>query len=182
MTVEFEMKHYRPPKIENLLGTGIDEEFGDAEFAATQEAREDDLNLIDLSDPHPVIYFHGHHTNSCVVGEILIASDVGSEVIAITHDIVYQDYGDNLCDITKLWDSHVQVELISAGRYDTDYDRCIHIPLDMAKHTDLTNQVLKQILIDNNVKFVTLSSAYKSKLILSDFLKWCLGFNEDDEL
>lgn len=171
------MKYYYPPKIENLPNTGIDEEFGDVEFAALEEEREDSLELIDLSEPPPIIYFHGHHTNPCVVGEILIASDdIGSEVIAITHDIVYQDYGDNLCDITKLWDAHVQVELISAGRYDTDYDRCIHIPLDMRKHTDLTNQVLKQILIDNNVKFVTLSSAYKSKLILSDFLKWCLGF------
>ncbi len=42
-------KNYRPPKTENLPGTGIDEEFGDVEFAAMEEAREDSLELVDLS-------------------------------------------------------------------------------------------------------------------------------------
>ena len=151
--VKIKMKYYYPPKIENLPATGIDEEFGDVEFAALEEERENNLELIDLSEPPPIIYFHGHHSNPCVVGEIFIPLDSGSEVIVITHNMKYEDYGDNLCDITKVWDAQVQAELIRFDRYDTHYDTCIHIPLHIGENTSLSNQVLKQILLDRKSKF-----------------------------
>jgi hypothetical protein len=105
-----------------------------------------------------IIYYHGH-SNPCVVGEICIPTNLeqdpsGFEVIAITHNMIYQDYGDSLSDITKIWDAHVQIELTNINRYDTDYDSCIHIPLNIGEYTTLSNQILKQILLDNNVRFV----------------------------
>jgi hypothetical protein len=129
-----------------------------------------------------VIYYHGHHSNPCVVGEIHISevikmSDgsqyIGVEVIMITHDIICKDYDDNLSDITKVWDSQTQSEVCNS-RYDTDPDTCIHIPLDIGEHTSLSNQVLKQILLNNNVDFVSFGS--KDDLTsLSNFLENNLG-------
>jgi len=129
--------------IEDYYETFPDE---DPELNDVQE--EEDLDKI--------VYYHDNHSNPCVVGEICIPGDRGSEVIVITHSMVYEDYGDNLCDITKVWDSHVQVESLGFDRYDTDYDTCIHIPLDIGEHTALANQVLRQILLDNNVEVVKL--------------------------
>jgi len=121
-----------------------------------------------------IIYFHGHHSNPCVVGEICIPGDRGSEVIVITHNMIYEDYGDNLCDVTKVWDANVQVELLGFDRYDTDYDTCIHIPLNLGEHTALTNQVLKQILLNNNIELVSFGS--KDDLISTrNFLENYLG-------
>jgi hypothetical protein len=42
--------------MENLPGTGIDEKFVDIEFAAIEEAYEDSLELIDLSEFSPMKY------------------------------------------------------------------------------------------------------------------------------
>ena len=129
-----------------------------------------------------IIYYHGHHSNPCVVGEIhkpetVISHDgssyKGIEAIMITHDIPCKDYDDNLSDITKIWDSQTQVEVCNF-RYDTDPDTCIHIPLNIGEHTSLSNQVLKQILLNNNVEFVSFGS--KDDLIsLSNFLENNLG-------
>ena len=129
-----------------------------------------------------IIYYHGHHSNPCVVGEIhkpetVISHDgssyKGIEAIMITHDIPCKDYDDNLNDITKIWDSQTQVEVCNF-RYDTDPDTCIHIPLNIGEHTSLSNQVLKQILLNNNVEFVSFGS--KDDLIsLSNFLENNLG-------
>ena len=129
-----------------------------------------------------IIYYHGHHSNPCVVGEIHITEVIkspdgslykGIEVIMITHDVICEDYDDNLSDITKVWDSQTQVEVCNS-RYDTDPDTCIHIPLNMGEHTSLSNQVLKQILLNNNIEFVSFGS--KDDLIsLSNFLENNLG-------
>ena len=116
-----------------------------------------------------VIYYHGHHSNPCVVGGILIPRTTGIEVVIITHNMICEDYDDNLCDITKVWDAHVQSEILGFDRYDTDYDSCIHIPLNLGEHTTLANQVLKQILIDNNVEFVTLSGTFDNQVSLEEF-------------
>ena len=133
-------------------------------------------------EANKIIYYHGHHSNPCVVGEIhkpeTVTSHDGSsykgiEAIMITHDIPCKDYDDNLSDITKIWDSQTQVEVCNF-RYDTDPDTCIHIPLDIGEHTSLSNQVLKQILLNNNVEFVSFGS--KDDLIsLSNFLENNLG-------
>ena len=133
-------------------------------------------------ETNKIIYYHGHHSNPCVVGEIHIseiikASDgskyTGIEVIMVTHDIVCKDYDDNLSDITKVWDSQTQSEVCNS-RYDTDPDTCVHIPLNIGEHTSLSNQVLKQILLNNNVEFVSFGS--KDDLTsLSNFLENNLG-------
>ena len=125
----------------------------DPELNGVQEEEEEDK----------IVYFHGHHSNPCVVGEIHKYFTVnrldgsmhkGIEVIMITHDILFdEDYGDNLSDITKIWDCNVQCEVYN-NRYDTDPDTCTHIPLDIGDHTVLANQVLKQILLNNNVDLV----------------------------
>lgn len=129
-----------------------------------------------------IIYYHGHHSNPCVIGEIHKHETVkkldGSphksiEVIMITHDIICKDYDDNLSDITKIWDSQTQCEVCNS-RYDTDPDTCIHIPLDIGEHTALANQVLKQILLNNKIEFVSFGS--KDNLIsLNNFLENNLG-------
>ena len=129
-----------------------------------------------------IVYYHGHHSNPCVVGEIHKHETVkrcdgsthkGIEVIMITHDVICKDYDDNLSDITKVWDSQTQSEVYN-NRYDTDPDTCIHVPLDMGEHTSLSNQVLKQILSKNNVEFV--SFGRKDDLTsLSNFLENNLG-------
>ena len=129
-----------------------------------------------------IIYYHGHHSNPCVVGEIHKHQTVkrndgskhkGTEVIIITHDILFdEDYGDNLSDITKIWDCNVQCEVYDS-RYDTDPDTCIHIPLNIGEHTDLSNQVLEQVLLNNNVEFVKFSTR-KNQLTLDKFITECL--------
>tara|TARA_B100001057_G_scaffold300201_1_gene300342 strand:+ start:349 stop:948 length:600 start_codon:yes stop_codon:yes gene_type:complete len=121
-----------------------------------------------------IIYYHGHHSNPCVVGTICIPTKSGYELIIITHNMIYEDYCDSLSDITKVWDAHVQVEIAHVNRYGTDYDSCIHIPLDIGEHTALTNQVLKQILLDNKVEFVTISSA-DAQTTLDEFFAGRLG-------
>lgn len=137
-----------------------------------------ELTGIQEENVRKIIYYHGQHTNPCVLGEIHrpeIVNDkkIGTEVIMITHDIPCKDYNDNLSDITKIWDSGTQVEVCN-NRYDTDPDTCIHIPLDIGKHTSLSNQVLKHILLNNNIDFVSLER--KEDLIsLSSFLKNNLG-------
>lgn len=133
-------------------------------------------------EKNKIIYYHGHHSNPCVVGEIHISEVIkmsdgshytGIEVIIITHDIICEDYDDNLSDITKVWDSRTQSEVCNS-RYDTDPDTCVHIPLNIGEHTNLSNQVLKQILLNNNVEFVSLGS--KDDLTsLSNFLENNLG-------
>ena len=122
-----------------------------------------------------IIYYHGHHSNPCIVGEIVIpefrknGSFRGYNVIAVTHKMAFEDYGDELSDVTKMWDAHVEVEVLGIDRYDTDYDSCIHIPLNVGEHTTLANQVLDQILIDNNVEFVILSEAFDNQVSLEEF-------------
>ena len=154
--------------VEDYYETFPDE---DPELSGAQEEEE-----------NKIIYYHGHHSNPCVVGEIHISEVIkmtdGShytdiEVIMITHDIICEDYDDNLSDITKVWDSQTQSEVYNS-RYDTDPDTCIHIPLNIGEHTSLSNQVLKQILLNNNVEFVSFGS--KDDLIsLSNFLENKLG-------
>ena len=128
-------------------------------------------------EPDKIVYYHGHHSNQCVVGEIHKQETVkmsdgsmnkGIEVIMITHDIICEDYDDNLSDITKVWDSQTQSEVYNS-RYDTDPDTCIHIPLDIGEHTNLSNQVLKQILLNNNVEIVKFSTL-KNQLTLAKFI------------
>ena len=129
-----------------------------------------------------IVYYHGHHSNPCVVGEIhkpeiVNKSDVpwhrGFEVIMITHDIICKDYDDNLSDITKVWDSQTQSEICN-NRYDTDPDTCIHIPLDIGEHTSLANQVLKQILLKENVELVKIQHD-GNQFTLDEFFTKCLG-------
>ena len=121
-----------------------------------------------------IIYYHGHHSNPCVVGEIHLPEAGGCGVIMITHDILFdEDYGDNLSDITKIWDCHVQCEVYNS-RYDTDPDTCIHIPLDIGEHTVLANQVLKLILLNNNVDLVKIQHD-GNQFTLEAFFVECLG-------
>jgi len=129
-----------------------------------------------------IIYYHGHHSNPCVVGEIHKPEIVnkldgsihrGIEVIMITHDIICKDYDDNLSDITKVWDSRTQSEVYN-NRYDTDPDTCIHIPLDIGEHTALANQVLKQILLKENVEIVKIQYD-GNQFALDEFFVECLG-------
>jgi len=153
--------------VEDYYETFSDE---DPEFNGVQEEED------------KIIYYHGHHSNPCVVGEIHKHETVkrsdgsmhkGIEVIMITHDIMCEDYDDNLSDITKVWDSQTQVEVCNK-RYDTDPDTCVHIPLNIGEHTNLSNQVLKQILLNNNVEFVSFGG--KDDLTsLSNFLENNLG-------
>ena len=135
-----------------------------------------ELNGVQEEVEDKIVYYHGHHSNPCIIGEIYKPYDRGSEVIAITHNRTYEDYGDNLCDITKLWDAHVQVELVGKGinRFDSDYDTCIHIPLDIGEHTNLSNQVLKQILLNNNVDLVKIQHD-GNQFTLEAFFVECLG-------
>ena len=141
-----------------------------------------ELNGVQEEESDKIIYYHGHHSNPCVIGEIHKYKTVkrrdgsmhkGIEVIMITHDIICEDYDDNLSDITKVWDSQTQSEVCNS-RYDTDPDTCVHIPLDMGEYTNLSNQVLKQILLNNNVEFVSFGG--KDDLTsLSNFLENNLG-------
>ena len=177
--------YYYPPKFENLPDVGIDEEFSDVEFAAIEEARLDNLELIDLSKTSPIIYYHGHHSNPCIVGEIKICKPIeGTDqfnctVIAITNNMIYKEYGDALTDITKLWDAQVQVESYGNDRYDTDYNECIHIPISIGEHTTLVNKILKQILLDNKVDFVTTSKSCANKIENQDFFINYLGMEKE---
>ena len=154
--------------VEDYYETFPDE---DPELNGVQEKEEADK----------IIYYHGHHSNPCVVGEIHKHETVkmsdgsmhkGIEVIIITHDIICEDYDDNLSDITKVWDSQTQSEVCNR-RYDTDPDTCVHIPLNIGEHTNLSNQVLKQILLNNNVEFVKFSTR-KNQLTLDKFITECL--------
>ena len=128
-----------------------------------------------------VIYYHGRHSNPCVVGEVVIpefekdGSLRGYDLIAVTHKMKCEDYGDDLSDVTKMWDANVQVEVLGFDRYDTDYDSCIHIPLDLGEHTALANQVLKQVLLDRGVEFVSFSSTLGEKITIEEF---CLSLDK----
>ena len=124
-----------------------------------------------------IVYYHGQHSNPCVVGEIHKHETVkmrdGStqksiEAIMITHNIICKDYDDNLSDITKVWDSQTQCEVCNS-RYDTYPDTCIHIPLDIVEHTNLANQVLKQVLLDKGVEFVNISNSIGNNITLEEF-------------
>ena len=155
--------HYRESDhcfIEDYYETFPDE---DPDLNGTQE--EEYVNKI--------IYYHGHHSNPCVVGEIFVPKDSGFCVIMITHDILCKDYGDNLSDISKVWDSQTKTE-VRNSRYDTSPDKCIHIPLDMEDDTSLSNQVLNQILLNNNIELVKLNdidNSYHSLEEFSNYLK-----------
>jgi hypothetical protein len=152
------------------------------DYYKTFSDEDPELNGFQEEEADKIIYYHGHHSNPCVVGEIHKHETVkmsdgsmhkGIEVIIITHDIICEDYDDNLSDITKVWDSQTQSEVCNR-RYDTDPDTCVHIPLNIGEHTNLSNQVLKQILLNNNVEFV--SFGRKDDLTsLSNFLKNNLG-------
>ena len=155
--------------VEDYYETFPDE---DPELNGVQEEEEADK----------IIYYHGHHSNPCVVGEIHKPESSkradgsihrGVEAIMVTHDIICKDYDDNLSDITKIWDSQTQVEVYNF-RYDTDPDTCIHIPLDMGEHTILANQVLKQILLKENVELVKIQYD-GNQFALEEFLTECLG-------
>ena len=133
-------------------------------------------------ETYKIIYYHGQHSNPCVVGEIHKPEIVnkldgsihrGIEVIMITHDVICKDYDDNLSDITKVWDSQTQSEICN-NRYDTDPDTCIHIPLDIGEHTSLSNQVLKQILLNNNIDLVKIQHD-GNQFTLEEFFVECLG-------
>ena len=132
-----------------------------------------ELNGVQEEEADKIVYYHGHHSNPCVVGEIHIPGERGSEVIMITHNILCEDYDDNLSDITKVWDSQTQCEVYD-NRYDTDPDTCIHIPLDIGEHTNLSNQVLKQILLNNNVDLVKIQYD-GNQFTLNEFFTKCLG-------
>ena len=151
------------------------------DYYETFSDEDPELNGVQEEEADKIIYYHGHHSNPCVVGEIHKHETVkrsdgsmhkGIEVIMITHDIICEDYDDNLSDITKVWDSQTQVEVCNK-RYDTDPDTCVHIPLNIGEHTNLSNQVLKQILLNNNVEFVKFSTR-KNQLTLDKFLAECL--------
>ena len=155
--------------VEDYYETFPDE---DPELNGVQEEEEADK----------IVYYHGHHSEPCVVGEIHKHQTVkrldgsthkGTEVIMITHDIIYKDYDDNLSDITKVWDSQTQCEVYNK-RYDTDPDTCIHIPLDMGEHTDLANQVFKQILLNKGVELVKIQYD-GNQFTLEEFFTKCLG-------
>ena len=155
--------------VEDYYETFPDE---DPELNGVQEEEEADK----------IIYYHGHHSNPCVVGEIHKPEIVnkldgsihrGIEVIMITHDVICKDYDDNLSDITKVWDSQTQCEVYN-NRYDTDPDTCIHIPLDIGEHTALANQVLKQILLNNNIELVKIQYD-GNQFALEEFFVECLG-------
>ena len=159
---ELENHYYNEDQhfLEDYYETFPDE---DPELNGVQEEEEADK----------IVYYHGHHSNPCVVGEIHIPGERGSEVIMITHNILCKDYDDNLSDITKVWDSQTQCEVYS-NRYDTDPDTCIHIPLDIGEHTNLSNQVLKQILLNNNVDLVKIQYD-GNQFTLDEFFTKCLG-------
>lgn len=151
------------------------------DYYKTFSDEDPELNGVQEEEADKIIYYHGHHSNPCVVGEIHKHETVkrsdgsmhkGIEVIMITHDIICEDYDDNLSDITKVWDSQTQVEVCNK-RYDTDPDTCVHIPLNIGEHTNLSNQVLKQILLNNNVEFVKFSTR-KNQLTLDKFITECL--------
>ena len=137
-----------------------------------------ELNVVKEEEIDKIVYYHGNHSNPCVVGEVVIPAFMkdgslrGYNIIAVTHKMEYEDYGDELSDLTKMWDANVEVEVLGVDRYDTDYDSCIHIPLNLGEHTTLANQVLKQILIDNNVEFVTLSRSLDDKITIEEFLNY----------
>ena len=142
-----------------------------------------ELNGVQEEEKNKIIYYHGHHSNPCVVGEIHISEVIkmsdgshytGIEVIMITHDIICKDYDDNLSDITKVWDSQTQSEVCNS-RYDTDPDTCIHIPLNVGEHTSLSSQVLKQILLKKNVELVKIQYDVNGHYTLDEFLTKCLG-------
>ena len=142
-----------------------------------------ELNGVQEEEANKIIYYHGHHSNPCVVGEIhksetIVSHDgssyIGIEVIMITHDIICEDYDDNLSDITKVWDSQTQSEVCNS-RYDTDPDTCIHIPLNIGEHTSLSSQVLKQILLKENVELVKIQYDVNGHYTLDEFLTKCLG-------
>ena len=141
------------------------------DYYETFPEEDPDIDGVQEDDTNKVVYYHGHHSNPCVVGEIYtsLSNEKGVEVIAITHNMVYPLYGDNLCDITKVWDANVQIESTGRDRYDTDYDSCIHIPLDRGENTTLATQVLKQILINNKVEIVMLNN--KDQFDLEKFCK-----------
>ena len=91
--------------------------------------------VIDLlqEEENKIVYYHRHHSNPCVVGAIHKRETVkmsdgsmhkGIKVIIITHNIICEDYDDNLSDITKVWDRQTQSEVCNR-RYDTDPDTCI---------------------------------------------------------
>ena len=147
-----------------------------------EEFPEEDPGLRDVQEEEEdkIVYHHGYHSNPCVVGEIHKQETVrkldgsihrGIEVIMITHDVICKDYDDNLSDITKVWDSMTQSEVCNK-RYDTYPDKCIHIPLDIGEHTSLANQVLKQILLKENVELVKIQ--YNgNQFALDEFFKKC---------
>ena len=137
-----------------------------------------ELNGVQEEEEDKIIYYHGHHSNPCVVGEIHKHTTVqksdgsmykGIEVIMITHDIICEGYDDNLNDITKVWDSQTKSEVCNK-RYDTDPDTCVHIPVNTGKHANLSNQVLEQILLNNNVEFVSFDG--KGDLIINKTISW----------
>ena len=152
------------------------------DYYETFPEEDPELNGVQEEESDKIIYYHGHHSNPCVVGEIHKHETVkrrdgsmhkGIEVIMITHDVICKDYDDNLSDITKVWDSRTQSEVYN-NRYDTDPDTCIHVPLDMGEHTSLANQVLKQILLKENVDLVKIQYD-GNQFALEEFLTECLG-------
>ena len=150
--------------VEDYYETFPDE---DPELDGVQEEEEADK----------IVYYHGHHSNPCVIGEIYIPRKQGVEVVVITHNKVYEDYGDNLCDVTKVWDANVQIESTGRDRYDTDYDTCIHIPLDIGEHTSLGNLIITRILIDQNIEAVKIPML-ENYLTLNEFFRKCLSLKE----
>jgi hypothetical protein len=176
-------------KVLNIAYQGLIERYIDNDQAFIEDYYEifpdedPELNGVQEEEKNKIIYYHGHHSNPCVVGEIhiptLIKMTDGShhtdiEVIMITHDIICEDYNDNLSDITKVWDSQTQSEVYNS-RYDTDPDTCIHIPLNIGEHTSLSSQVLKQILLKKNVELVKIQYDVNGHYTLDEFLTECLG-------
>ena len=177
----YDLRDLAQKELENHY-SNEDQHFLD-DYYATFPDEDPELNGVqEEEEADKIIYYHGHHSNPCVVGEIHKYFTVnrldgsmhkGIEVIFITHDIICKDYDDNLSDITKVWDSRTQSEVCN-NRYDTDPDTCIHVPLDMGEHTSLANQVLKQILLKENVELVKIQ--YNgNQFALEEFLVECLG-------
>ena len=164
-------------ELRNIAKTGLinhyidcDQHFLDDYYHTFQEEDPELNGVQEEEDVGKITYYHGHHSNPCVVGEIIIPSSKGYQIktVVITHNMICKEYGDNLSDITKVWDAQVKVESYG-DRYSSEPDSCICIPVDLGEHTALANMLLKQILLDNNVEVVTLSQSYADQFKLEDF-------------
>lgn len=120
-----------------------------------------------------IVYAHRLHSNPAVVGELLLKRN---HSVLITHmGDVNIEGADDLRDITKVWDMQILQEYGPNAYYSPEEVMCI--PLDIEQHVSLSNQLLKQILINNKVEFVTLRKD-NTFISLESFLEEHLGLKE----